>query len=392
MTALASVTTAKGACAIANIILFDDDNGSEVRARDIIETVFRPVGKKEAEYRTGTILLGDIVDGQQTIDQVVLGCEDQNLFSIHCHGNPIIVEMIMKLLASNGVRPVGIEKVLENKFTIESANSIEAEAKLEQLKAVTLQGVKIITAQPTCGLAKTAENWLEQIESIPLKNLQTNCKQILKASQSAKYIIAGCKVAIAGPPNSGKSTLLNCLTGREKAIVTDIAGTTRDWVSATCRMEGLLLELFDTAGVDENLAGKDAVDKESQRRALELMRDCDLVLFLRDATQKVALPDEQWIGGKKIISVENKCDLIVEAEAPKPKDSHVRISAKYEKGIEELLKKIETTMGIDSFDQTQAICFTERQLKLVRELSIANDRAKAKSLITELLNGKIKKS
>jgi tRNA modification GTPase len=381
MKTLAAVTTAKGTGAISSIQL------SGIGAGGIIEKIFEPVEGKKCRLETGNILVGDIVDGGQIVDHVVVGCEGQGDFSISCHGNPIIVEMIMKLLKDEGAELVTAEELLGVKFADEDGNTIVQECKLAQLKAVTLEGAKVIANQANAGLSRTATNWLEGEKS--LEKIKAECERILASSETAGLIINGAKVVIAGPPNSGKSTLLNCLCGTGKSIVTETAGTTRDWVGARCRAESLLMELIDTAGLDEGVTGQNDIDKESQKRAAELLTDCDVVLFVLDGSTA----EKQQIKfnkGKKVIVVLNKSDIgceLYEEQLGLEFDGCVRISAKTGEGIDELVGKIRRVLGVAGFDLTNGVCFTERQKRLLEGLLRAKNVSEAESAITELLNG-----
>ncbi|GAI47024.1 unnamed protein product, partial [marine sediment metagenome] len=149
-------------------------------------------------------------------------------------------------------------------------------------------------------------------------------------SQTAKLIIAGCTMVIAGPPNSGKSTLLNCICGKQKAIVTDIKGTTRDWVSAKCQIGSLSAELIDTAGLDEKLAAtpENILAKKSQEKTARILEQADLVLLVLDNSQPIDQLDGRLIEkitGKlvlseaegKILTVLNKSDLPAKLNAAK---------------------------------------------------------------------------
>jgi tRNA modification GTPase len=381
MTVLAAVTTAKGTGAISSIQL------SGVGAGAIIEKIFEPGEGKKCRFETGNILVGDIVDGGEVVDHVVVGCEGQEDYSISCHGNPIIVEMIMKLLKKYGAELVTAEKLLAVKFADEDGNTIAGECKLAQLKAVTFEGVKIIANQANAGLSKTATNWLEGKRS--LEKIKAECRRILANSETAGLIINGAKVVIAGPPNSGKSTLLNCLCGRTKSIVTDIAGTTRDWVVARCRTKSLMMELIDTAGLNEELSGRNDIDKESQKRALELLTDCDVVLFVLDGST-AEKQEIKFDKVKKVIVVLNKSDIgceLYEEQLGFEFDGCVRISAKTGAGVGELVEKIRGVLGVAGFDLTKGVCFTERQKRLLEGLLRAKNVSQAESAITELLNG-----
>lgn len=225
MCIVAAVITGKGTGAIATIQIYGDS------AADILKQIFVPQTQKMSEYTTGQILLGTIANGNETIDQVTIGCEGPGIFAINCHGNPLIVERIMQLLQQKGVQLLTAEQML-CKISADG-NTITLEAKLMLPKAKTIEGTKIILNQTDsgpeppwfrAGLSTSAKNWLSNIN---LNKITSEAKTVIEASRIAKLIIFGCRIVLAGPPNTGKSTLLNQLCGRQKAIVTDIKGTTR---------------------------------------------------------------------------------------------------------------------------------------------------------------------
>jgi tRNA modification GTPase len=392
MTALAAVMTDKGTGAIATIQLFGDS------AEAVLKKIFKPTDAKPPTFRTGKILLGTINDGSETIDQVVIGCEAAESFAINCHGNPLIVEMIMELLRRCGAELVTAEQLLAKSLQAQQpVNTIAIEAKLMLPKTKTLAGAKIVANQVEAGLGKKVTEWLRDINTLPLKQIKAQAGQILNNSVPARLIIAGCKSAIIGPPNTGKSTLLNCLSGRQKAIVTDIKGTTRDWVSAQCQIPPLALELFDTAGLDERLAAvsKDTIAKAAQRKSLEILEQADLVLLVLDNSQPVSQLNQQVVrrvAGKKVLTVLNKSDLpavLDAADLPQVLADTVKISAKFAIGIEQLAGRIRQICGVDNFDLRQPVCFSSRQESLLRQLKKARSQFEASSIVTELLNGPI---
>ncbi len=402
--------TGKGTGAIATVRLFGDS------AETIIKKIFRPVKAEQPILKTGKILLGTIHDGTEDIDQVNIGCEGPDNFAIHCHGNPLIVEMIMKLLVKYGAEPLASEQLLAKIISAQrNLNTIAIEAKLAQPKAKTIQGTKIIANQIDTGLSKKTEQWQKNIKKISLNEITDEAEQILKNTRTARLIIFGCKVAIVGPPNTGKSTLLNYLAGRQKAIVTDIKGTTRDWVSAQCRIEPLLVELFDTAGLDEPRPSEArpseglaeglgekltenpdyVIEKESQQKSIEILQEADIVLLVLDNSQTIEQIDEhllEKIGDKKVLTVLNKCDLPSRFNTtglPKNLTNTVQISAKFGTGIEKLYDKIRQVCNVADFDLHSPVCFTSRQEKLLKQLKNAKSKQQATSIISELLNGQV---
>ena len=399
MNTFSAVMTGKGTGAISTVQVFGDS------AEDVVKKIFKPAGTKAAKFKTGEILLGTIADGNETIDQVTIGCEGPKTFAINCHGNPLIVADIMQLLQRCGAKLLTAEQLLSKILSAQkSVNTIAVEAKLTQLKAKTIEGTKIITNQVEAGLSKKAEEWLENINARSLNQISAEAERILENSRTVKLIIAGCTAALIGPPNSGKSTLLNCLAGRQKAIVTDIKGTTRDWVEAVCQIESLSLRLIDTAGLDEKLpAPKDTVEEAAQKKSVQILEQADLILLVLDNSQTNDQLDDRFgekIAGKpvlseaegKVLTVLNKCDLPARFDTsrlPEILSNIVQISAKEGTGIENLLEKIRQTCGVTEFDLKTPVVFTSRQENLLKQLKNAKSKQQATSIITELLNGQV---
>jgi len=390
MGTFAAVTTAQGTGAISTVEVIGDG------AAALIQRIFEPAGTRPANLEPGKILLGTITNGAKTVDQVVLGCADTGDFAINCHGNPLIVEMIMELLQNKGAELIPAEQLLAKRLSTQKGlNTIAAEAKLAQAKAMTLEGTKIILNQIQAGLNNKARRWLENIDRIGLDQIRAEAEQILSDSRTAKLIISGCTAVITGPPNSGKSTLLNYLCGRQKAIVTDIRGTTRDWVSARCQIGPISVEFIDTAGLDQSLTESpdSEVARAAQQRAVELLGNADLVLLVLDNSEPTSQLDDaalQIVAGKKMLTLINKCDLpprLQSNELPPILKDPVRISAKFGTGIETLIKKIPRICGAADFDSKSAVSVTERQENLLKRLLKAESTQAAASIIRELLNG-----
>ena len=391
MDCFAAVMTGKGTGAISTIQVFGDS------AEAVIKKVLKPAGTKPLKFKTGEIHLGTICDRDEVIDQVTISCESTDTLAINCHGNPLIVEMIMQLLGQHGASLVTAEQLLTKILSSQEQNStITIEAKLAQVKARTLQGTKIIANQIDTGLTKKASGWFENINENSLDTIRAEAIEILQKSQTAKLIIYGCTAVLTGPPNSGKSTLLNCLAGRQKAIVTDIKGTTRDWISARSQIGPLSVKLIDTAGLDEKFHGtENNIDESAQKKTTEILEQADIILLVLDNSQPaeeldIRLSDK--IAGKQIITVMNKSDLPAKFDTsrlPANLSNTVQISAKEATGIESLNEKIINTVGAADFDLREPVCFTCRQEKILKELTNAKSKQQVTSIITELLKGHI---
>ena len=389
MTVYAAVTTGKGSAAIATIQVFGRESAST------IEQIFKPASANPPALEAGNVLLGTIVDGSSTIDQVTVGCQGPEGVAIHCHGNPLIVEQIAQLLQRHEAKLVPGEELLRR--IAESAgnlNAIEIEAKVAQLKARTVAGTKLILNQIDFGLRRKAQDWLDNFDEISLDEIKGDVLTVVRQSERARLIIEGCTVILAGPPNSGKSTLLNTLAGREKAIVSHIEGTTRDWVEARCHIGPLEVTLTDTAGLDEVLASESdsEADRDSQKRSSEILERADLVLLILENSRGVGQVSPRIISaieGENVLVVLNKDDLptVLEASAlPDKLGVPVQVSAKDNKGIHELHRRILEATGTAKFDLHTPIAFTDRQRQIFSQLATAESKAEAKALISKLLN------
>jgi len=372
---LAGVMTAKSAAAISCVQVVGNAAG------ELLKKIF-----KSPEFQPGLILHGNIYDGDKIIDEVIIGCEAENSFSINCHGNPIIVENILALLKKHGAKIVDAQQVItylaRQKY---GSNIIAIEAQIAIAQAATFDGVKIIQHQTKMGLLQTAEWLAKHIDVMSIEDIKIAAEQILADSKIASYFISGAKIVLAGPPNSGKSTLFNYLCGKEKAIVADIAGTTRDWLSAKIRLKNIQAEIFDTAGIDAELSRKNIIDEESQKRTAELVENADLVIYIQDIehtpkgfccgsrTQNIELKR------KNEIFVFNKCDLGTNVFA-----DGLKISAKTGSGVKELLSEIENTLGVVDSDLKKTVCFTDRQMKIVQQIARKNEKKHIKELLQAL--------
>ena len=338
----------------------------------------------------GTVLHGSVVDGEHVIDEVVVGCEGDETFVIHCHGNPLLVERIIKLLQSHGAVLTDAEKFAAAQLRAKTKSTIEAEAKLAMQKSETLLGVKILQAQIDGGLSRWVNKCVDNFEKMTPQDIKDQCQEILERSEVAKRIIEGVRIVIAGPPNSGKSTLLNCLAGQQRAVVSDTAGTTRDWVSVTCQLGPIRAEFIDTAGLDEALAGSDAIEHAAQRMTKELLESCDVVLFVRDAAAVISstttpsplrgTPPSQGESFREppVICVCNKCDLLPEyPNTQTQNDRGICLSAAKNQGIDRLSDEIVKVLGVSGFGVTSPVVFTVRQRQLLTEILYTPAAAKA---------------
>jgi tRNA modification GTPase len=397
-TTLAAVTTGHGPAAIAVIELFGKN------AKSILKKIFHSTTGKTPDFHTGKILVRTIEKQGRIIDQVTVGCENTNHFAINCHGNPLIVSDIMTLLHQTGAKTVTstilLHKILSFNTTPHDSprkckNTIEIEAALALPDAKTLLGTKIIAGQINSGLSKIAPTWLDKFSKTSLKKIKADAKQIFKNTLIAKPLIYGARVVLAGPPNSGKSTLLNFLAGTKKALVSDIAGTTRDYVTAHCTLGPLFVEFIDTAGLDTSIK-KNYADKTAQKKTARIINDSHLVLLVLDNSVPENKLDKallKKISHKPAITVLNKSDKSARFKIqnlPHFPSDVVRISAKTGAGVDKLLAKIRQKINPHDFDLTAAVCTTDRQLILTKKIAEAKSKPLVLRLITQLLNAHLR--
>ena len=192
---------------------------------------------------------------------------------------------------------------------------------------------------------------------MPLEQIAAEAEDILRHSEPARLIISGCTIALVGPPNTGKSTLLNTLAGREKAIVSDIRGTTRDWVSAEIHIPPLAATIIDTAGLDPAIAAVGGIDQAAQQKSIEIIERADLVLLVLDPSQ----PAEQ-LAESVVRQLRRQEEWSPSSTRPICRRSSIRavcrricgdtvqISAKQGTGIDDLIRAIHRVCGVADFD------------------------------------------
>lgn len=381
MSCYAALVTSRSRTAIASIELIGDE------AKDIIEQIFsgwaggaNKVGKHH--YRHGKIMT-DV----EIIDEVLLSCASDTNYTIHSHGNPLIVKNILQLLKTKSVDIVDADRLAEIKAEkVLKTDIISIEAMREHPRAQTINGVKLIINQSGPGLKKWTTEAISKMDKISSVKIRHGALMIQQNSEIARMLIDGFRVVLTGPPNSGKSTLLNALAGQQKAIVSDIHGTTRDWVSVKCRLNGFAAEFIDTAGLDPHLAAGGKIDKQSQEVAQELLKKADIVLLVLDggSDSKVWFEHESlWQSIIKndtpVLTVLNKSDL------GKNETGGLWISAKNNEGIDVVAKKIIENLKLNDIDLTDPICFTDRQIDVIRKLTKEKSKELSQILLMRML-------
>ncbi|MCZ2277737.1 MAG: tRNA uridine-5-carboxymethylaminomethyl(34) synthesis GTPase MnmE [Bacteroidia bacterium] len=371
---ITALATAPGKAAIAVIRI----SGKE--AFPVIEKIFRKKNKPVCftQIDSHTVHLGTLVDADTIIDEVLITAfkspnsfTGEDIIEISCHGSPFIIQKIIKLLLNNGIRTANpgeftLRAFLNGKMDLSQAEAVadliasSSEAAhqlaLNQMKGGVSKAIGLLRDE-LIGFASLIELELdfseEDIEFADRKQLELTIERTLNRIQmlihsfeTGNAIRNGIPVVIAGRPNSGKSTLLNNLLQDERAIVSPIAGTTRDTIEEEMIFDGIRFRFIDTAGIRH---AKDEIEKIGVERTLEKIKQARIVIYLFDMNEMTVDEVEHEIQSLKssasahteFITCANKSDLVSEDIKKKFQSLNgLFISAKYEKGIEELKRKL----------------------------------------------------
>lgn len=390
---IVALATAPAKSALAIIRLSGDD---------CFNVVSKCFSKDIRNVKERGVHFGYIRDGKKDIDQVVLlayiaphSFTGENSVEIISHGSVLIANQIIGLLLKNGARMATNGEFSSRAYLNGRIDLVQAEAindiinattdEAKELSLVSLKGktseiFKPIKTKIAELLSQIEVNIdypeYEDIEEVNRDKVEKTCIEIIKdintlieQGEKDRVYREGLNFAIVGKPNVGKSSLLNAFINEEKAIVTDIAGTTRDVVEGEINMGGVPIRLYDTAGLHES---KDIIEKIGIDKAKEVIKKADLVLFLVDES---GIDNDLYnlIKDKKHLIVRNKADLMISK-----KENEICISAK--KGdIDSLVKKIKEIMNIGevslkpSFNNTRQLGVLKA---IVKNLNIALDDVK----------------
>ncbi len=361
---------------------------------------------------THTIHYGYVVDGEEVVDEVMLlimkaprsyTCEDT--IEIDCHGGVLVMKKILETVLKYGARPAEPGEFTKRAFlngridlsqaesvidVINAQNELALKSSVSQLQGAVLEKIKNIRAVVLHEIAfiesalddpehVSLDGYPEQLHGI-MSDAHAKVKKLLDSSDNGKMLKEGINTAIVGKPNAGKSSLLNILVGEERAIVTEIAGTTRDILQEQIQIGGIGLNVIDTAGIRDT---EDIVEKIGVNKSREYIEKADLIIYVVDSSTKLDENDQEIIEAiqdKKAIVLLNKSDLdtktdatVLEKRLNKP---ILSISAKNNTGIHELEKLIEEMffsgklsfndeVYITNIRQKNALAEAESSLKMV---------------------------
>ncbi len=338
-------------------------------------------GKSLAEIPTHTINYGFVREKEERIDQVLVmamraprSYTGEDVIEIQCHGGPLIMKKILSLAIAQGARLADPGEFTKRAFLhgkmdlsqaeavmelIHSQNEFARKTSLEQLQGSLGTKIKAMREEILYHLA-FLEAALDDPEHIRLEGyreelnrrlipLREELEKMISGADEGRMLAEGIRTVILGRPNAGKSSLLNLLLGEERAIVTEIAGTTRDTLEETMRLGDFSLRLVDTAGIRET---QDIVEKIGVEKAREQAKKAELILYVIDSTQPVLHEEEKLLKEfkeKRILVLYNKSDLScgenieeIQKIIPYPV---ISFSAREGKGMEELLESIQNMFG-----------------------------------------------
>ncbi|MFV0275340.1 MAG: tRNA uridine-5-carboxymethylaminomethyl(34) synthesis GTPase MnmE [Bacilli bacterium] len=359
------------------------------KSLDIIDKIF---SKKSKSFESHSINYGFIKSNDTIVDEVLVSYmkapktfTGEDVIEINCHGGVLITNKILELVLKNGARMAQPGEFSKRAFLNGKMDLIKAESIMDMISATSEKALKISTKGLTNKISNSINNLREELVQIlgtievnidypeyddvdvmtnqlllpKIQKIKTDLEKIIKNSKSVNLAKKGIDVALIGEPNVGKSSLLNALVDEEKAIVTDIAGTTRDIIEGSVLIDGLRLNILDTAGIrkTDNLIEKIGIEK-----SIEISKKADLIIYMLDNTvnnTKEALDFIENNLYKKVILVVNKTDLensldksIIEKYNP------IYISAKDNIKIEKLKTKISETFRMDFLESEDAFYVT----------------------------------
>ncbi len=383
----------------------------------ITNKIFSPSKYKSIkDIPSNSISYGHIIDSnKEIIDEVLVSIMKaphsytrEDVIEINCHGGPVPLRRILELTLKTGARLAEPGEFTQRAFINGRIDLAQAEAVLDVINALTEQGQKAAVEQLRGELSKkiaairdellelTAfveahidfpDEDIEPLSLDEMKKMASGIQKALKAlitgSQFGVILREGLKTAIIGRPNVGKSSLLNALLEQDRAIVTEMPGTTRDIIEDHLNIKGIPVKIMDTAGIREV---KNIVEKEGVKRSLRAMKDADLVLVILNGNEKLHATDKELIrksDPKNTILVINKADLPQKLIPPYPpllkggwgdfQRQTVRISAVKGTGLNDLKNKIvKTTLKGGSLSSTGLVTNIRHVKALKKALSSIN--------------------
>lgn len=390
---IAAIATSMGRSAV-NIIKI-----SGPKSISIVSKIFT---KDLSKLEPNTINYGFIKEGNELIDEVLVSLftspnsqTGEDIVEINTHGGISVTNKVLELVLSNGARLAEPGEFLKRAFLNGKKDLIEAEAisdlinaKTEEARKMSLKGLSGELSKKIKTLRNKILNIIANIEvnidypeyedaiiytnellKTNINEIQSDLEKLVKESEKGTLLNNGINVGIVGKPNVGKSSLLNLLINEDKAIVTDIEGTTRDIVEGNITINGVTLNLIDTAGIRET---NNVVEKLGVEKSKDIINKSDLIIALFDISRPFTLEDEailSSIKAKKSIIILNKTDLPTKIDLNKFTSYNViKTSVKEDIGKEELLNMIKELFSLNEIETGDFTYLSNaRQISLIKE-------------------------
>lgn len=388
------------------------------RAEQIIEKCFEPQNRERwSRHENFTLNLGLFRDEDKILDEVLIGrmvapfsYTGENTYEINCHGGPFVAQRILEACIRHGARLAEPGEFSKRAFLNGKLDLVQAEAVIDLITSRTESSANLALSQLNGGLSrsitKLREDILEilafieagidfpedDVETLDRENLEflinntlSHCKRLLDGSKTGKILREGLLTVIVGQPNVGKSSLLNALLHEERAIVTDIPGTTRDEIRESVNVGGILLQLVDTAGICES---KDVVERLGIERAWKALKSAELILLVVQANLHLTDVEYEILNtySDKVIVLINKMDLLEKDKDIVPvyeKGFWIPFSVLHGKGFTQLEEEIRRRVY-----QGESMLSTDPLLSNVRQItSLSNCDSSLKQALESLKIG-----
>lgn len=403
---ICAISTAQGEGGIGVIRVSGDE------AINICDKVFESVsGKALSEMNGYSAAFGCVKKDGEKLDEVIAlvfrkphSYTGENVVELSCHGGIFITREVLRIVMEAGAVPAQAGEFTKRAFINGKMDLTEAEAVIDIISAKGKSAVRaamlakdgalwrrieiiknklVSTAAHFSAWADYPEEDIEEVSEEHLNNVFDEClfdiKKLLSTYDVGQVVKEGLDTVIAGKPNTGKSTLMNLLSGHNRSIVTDIPGTTRDIIEETVSVGDVILRLSDTAGMRDT---EDTVEKIGVDIAKSRVKNCGLVLAVFDNGREIDEDDRRLIQSVKeapVIAVINKTDLEKKLDTDyieKNIKRTIKISAKSGDGLEQLKEEIEKIAGTEKFNPSEGILANERQRNAVLNAEKALTEAK----------------
>ena len=408
---IAAIATAPGEGGIGIIRI------SGPKSLEVAEEIFFSMsGKKISEYPARTLIFGNIKDGDKKIDEVLVAYMKgpnsytaEDVIEINCHGGFISVKRILELVLSKDVRLAEAGEFTKRAFLNGRIDLSQAEAVIDVINAKTDKAHEVAENQLDGSLSNRIREFRDKVTELlaqvevaidypeediefiayttleeKTRELNKDIKKLYETSESGKIFREGLKTVIVGKPNVGKSSLLNSILGENRAIVTDIPGTTRDVIEEFVNIKGIPLKIVDTAGIRET---DDVVEKIGVEKSMASFDTADLIIMVVDSSSELSEEDREIlekVQGKETIILLNKTDLhqVIDEEEVKKyvnEENIIKISALHNEGIEDVHDRIEAMVYKGDIKSSSNVIITNSRHKdaLYRAMKSAEDAMRA---------------